>query len=76
MCFLWIQKKNYLLTFSKFFLKTPTLQAFNCKKSVSLKISKVRLLSSFSSQNTLATFFRFISSVFSLCTESSIVLLS
>ena len=74
MCFLWVQKKDYPLTLAScFFKKISTLQAFNCKKS-SQNISKVRLLSSFASQNTLRHFFRFISSVFSLCIGSSIQL--
>ena len=36
--------------------KISTPHAFNCKNSVSQKIPNVRLLSSFASQNTLATF--------------------
>ena len=72
MWFLWIHEKGLSVKVSKFFfcLKISTVQTFNCKRSQ--KIPKVRLLSSFASQNTLATFFRFISSVFSLCIESSI----
>ena len=46
------------------FLKIFTLQTFNGKQSVSQKTPKARLLSSFPSQNTLTTFFRFISSGF------------
>ena len=38
MCFLWIHKKDYLLTLVSCFLKISTLQAFNCKKSSSQKI--------------------------------------
>ena len=52
-------------------MKISTLQAFNCKKSVSQKILKVCLLSSFASEKTLATFFRFISSVFSLILKAA-----
>ena len=54
-------------------MEISTLQALNCKKFVSRKIQKVHLLSSFTSQNTLATFFRFISSVFSLCIETRLL---
>ena len=72
MRFLWIHIKNHLLTLATCFFEISSLQAFNCKKSVLQKIPKVRLLSSFASQNILATFFRFILSVLSLCIESSI----
>ena len=59
------------LKLTSWFYEKYSIQTFNCK-SVSQKVLKLDLLSSFASQNILVTSFRFVSSVFSLCIESSI----
>ena len=65
-------EEKFPLTLASWFFLICTFEVFNCRNYVSQKIPKVRLLSSFTSQNTFATFFRFISLVFSLCIEKGI----
>ena len=75
MCFPWIKKKGYSLTLASCFFFVENILHFKRLTVKSLyhkRYQKVRLLSSFTLQNTMVTLFRIISSVFSLCIESSI----
>ena len=65
-------EKNFPLTLASCLFENISLQAINCKKPASQKIPKVNLLSSLAFTIYSGDIFRFISSVFSLCIESSI----